>query len=164
MPSTVGVANLATRAAQPRGLHTLLTHKPLRFRYRSTTFQQWYDCHRVESFRFMGVSLPGGLGNRRIDTSSVRHYLAALPPGRKLSVYERVVTGRVREPMDRYKLRAAVSGGIAARVGSFRFMGVSSPGGLGNQWIDTSSVRHYLAALPPGSETFGLWACRYRAG
>ena len=35
-------------------------------------------------------------------------------PGRKLLVYERVVTGRVREPTYRYKLRAALSGGIAA--------------------------------------------------
>ena len=35
---------------------------------------------------------------------------------RKLSVYERVVTGRVREPTYQYKLRAALSGGIAARV------------------------------------------------
>ena len=39
-----------------------------------------------------------------------------VPAGRKLSVYERVVTGRVREPTYRYKLRAALSGGIAARV------------------------------------------------
>ena len=31
----------------------------------------------------MSVSSPGGLGNRRIDTSSVRHYLAALPPKRR---------------------------------------------------------------------------------
>ena len=34
----------------------------------------------------------------------------------KLSVYERVVTGWVREPTYRCKLRAALSGGIAARV------------------------------------------------
>ena len=32
----------------------------------------------------------------------------------KLSVFSMYVTGRVREPTDRYRLRAALSGGIAA--------------------------------------------------
>ena len=36
-------------------------------------------------------------------------------PAQKLSVYKRVVTGEVQEPTDRYKLRASLSGGTAAR-------------------------------------------------
>ena len=57
--------------------------------------------------------------------------------------------GRVREPTYRYKPRAVLSGGIAARPRSFRFISVSLPGRFGNQRIGTGSVRHCPAALPP---------------
>ena len=67
----------------------------------------------------------------------------------KLSVFSVYVTGRVREPTYRYKPRAALSGGIAARLRSFRFISVSLPGRFGNQRIGTGSVRHCPAALPP---------------
>ena len=69
----------------------------------------------------------------------------------KLSVFSVYVTGRVREPTYRYKPRAALSGGIAARLRSFRFSLCTLPGGSGNQCIDTSPVRHCPAALPPAS-------------
>ena len=35
----------------------------------------------LRSFRFSLCTLPGGSGNQRIGTNSVRHYSAALPPG-----------------------------------------------------------------------------------
>ena len=79
-----------------------------------------------------------------------------MPAGRKLSVYERVVTGRVREPTDRYKLHAALSGGIAARVGNFRFMGVSSPGGLGHYRIRIGCVAALKRAHPEKGCALGV--------
>ena len=79
-----------------------------------------------------------------------------MPAGRKLSVYERVVTGRVREPTYRHKLRAALSGGIAARVGSFRFMGVSSPGGLGHYRIRIGCVAALKRAHPENGRALGV--------
>ena len=69
----------------------------------------------------------------------------------KLSVFSVYVTGWVREPTCGYNPRAALSGGIAARLRNFRFSLCTLPGGSGNQRIGTSSVRHCLAALPPAA-------------
>ena len=58
--------------------------------------------------------------------------------------------------MDRYKLRAALSGGIAARVGSFRFMGVSLPGGLGHYRIRIGCVAALKRAHPENGYALGV--------
>ena len=81
----------------------------------------WFVCSAAKILRFPLCALPGGLGNRRIGTSSVRHNPAALPPqagwGTSVSVCSAVknftvstlcVTGRVREPTYRYRLYSAI--------------------------------------------------------
>ena len=52
-----------------------------------------------------------------------------------------------------YRLMVCTPGG-SQELRSFRFMSVSSPGGLGHQRIGTSSVRHYPAAAPLGSPSW----------
>ena len=71
----------------------------------------------------MSVSSPGGLGNRRIDTSSVRHYLAALPPKRRtrkkgapLGLFSCYLVAAAAAATTAVVIAAAAAAGVAAAV------------------------------------------------
>ena len=126
---------------------------------KSFRFPRWVEKTRTYSIH------PVAFIDQPVATPHQPRYAQQLPPGgsqggcaarvaklatptwlRSFSVYERVVTGRVKEATYRYKPRAALSDGFAAagrqvgdpyRLRSFRFMSVSLPSGSGNYRMGT---------------------------
>ena len=129
---------------------------------KSFRFPRWVEKTRTYSIH------PVAFIDQPVATPHQPRYAQQLPPGGSQGGI--AAPGRqVGDPYQAQKLLACSSQqdttySLFTLTYYFRSRRWAMPGGSGNQRIGTGSVRHCLAALPPGSEAFSFLCVRHRGG